>query len=292
MKLKNIYSKLQVFRWKSLLKGSDDVDGGANVKGSKNVKKPSWMTPISHGYHILEARSWGGEEDEVEKLDNVVVQREEKEGLELWFYGVSDASIGDGISRYLQSNFFDRKFKESLVVKASKDTMRKAYLDARAKLESDKPEKMVKSASAMIINGEKIVMAQMGGYRAIVCRDGMAHQLRVTHQYTGKRHWPHRLISGAMRIPRVRIQACHTGSESSRKQTDSLELIAASERIDSETEFIILASNGIFEVMRNQEAVDLIRHIDDPQEAAECLAREASMRMSRSNISCVVIRFD
>uniref|UniRef100_A0A803KSZ7 PPM-type phosphatase domain-containing protein n=1 Tax=Chenopodium quinoa TaxID=63459 RepID=A0A803KSZ7_CHEQI len=210
----------------------------------------------------------GGEEDELEKPDNVVVQREEKEDLELWFYGVSDASIGDGISRYLQSNFFDRKLKESLVVKVSKDTMRKAYLDARAKLESDKPEKMVKSASAMIFNGEKIVMAQMGGYRAIVCRDG------------------------AMRIPRVRIQACHSGSESSRKQTNSLELIAASERIDSETEFIILASNGIFEVMRNQEAVDLIRHIDDPQEAAECLAREASMRMSRSNISCLVIRFD
>ncbi|XP_021752125.1 putative protein phosphatase 2C-like protein 44 [Chenopodium quinoa] len=102
----------------------------------------------------------------------------------------------------------------------------------------------------------------------------------------------HCCITGAMRIPRVRIQACHSGSESSRKQTNSLELIAASERIDSETEFIILASNGIFEVMRNQEAVDLIRHIDDPQEAAECLAREASMRMSRSNISCLVIRFD
>lgn len=97
---------VQAFRWKSLLKGGDGVDG------SKNVKKPSWMVPISHGYHIVEGRSWRGEDEELEKPDNVVVQREEIDNLELWFYGVSDAGVGDGISRYLQSNLFDRKLKE------------------------------------------------------------------------------------------------------------------------------------------------------------------------------------
>lgn len=271
----------------------EDDDDGADVKGSKSVKKPSWMMPISHGYHIVEGRSWR-EDSELEQPDNVVVQREEMGNLELWFYGVSDARMGDSISKYLQSNLFDRKLKESLVSRKSKETMRKAYIDTRAKLESDKPEKMVNvgSASAMVINGDKIVMAQMGGFRAIVCRDGIAHQLRATHQYKGKRHWPRRLISGAVRIPKVRIQACHSGIELSRKQTNSPELIAATERIDAETEFIILASIGITEVMRNQEAVDLVRHIEDPQEAAECLAREALTRMSRSNISCLVIRFD
>ncbi|KNA12957.1 hypothetical protein SOVF_121580 [Spinacia oleracea] len=279
---------VQAFRWKSLLKGGDGVDG------SKNVKKPSWMVPISHGYHIVEGRSWRGEDEELEKPDNVVVQREEIDNLELWFYGVSDAGVGDGISRYLQSNLFDRKLKENLMIRKSKETMKKAYLDARTKLESDKQEKIVNagSASAMIVNGEKIVMAQMGGYRAIVCRDGMAHQLGETHQYRGKRHWPHRLISGALRIPKVSIQACHSGKEPNRTQGNTSELITVTERIDSETEFIILASIGISEVMRNQEAVDLIRHIDDPQEAAESLAREALARMSKSNISCVVIRFD
>ena len=44
--------------------------------------------------------------------------------------------------------------------------------------------------------------------------------------------------------------------------------------------------------MKNQEAVNLIRHIEDPQEAAECLAKEAFTRMSKTNISCLVIRFD
>jgi len=44
--------------------------------------------------------------------------------------------------------------------------------------------------------------------------------------------------------------------------------------------------------MKNQEAVSLISHIEDPQEAAECLANEALNRMSKSNISCLIIRFD
>ncbi|XP_057249221.1 putative protein phosphatase 2C-like protein 44 [Beta vulgaris subsp. vulgaris] len=290
MRLKDIRLKFQVLlRLRSFLKRDDD-DYDDDVK-----KKPSWMMPISHGHHIVDGRSWRGEDSELEQTDSVVVQREEMGNLELWFYGISDATIGDGISSYMQSNLFGKKFKESLVRRKGKETMKKAYLNAIEKIDSDNLEKIENfgSVSALVINGEKLVMAQMGSYKAIVCRDGMAHQLRPTHQHRGgKRHWPRRLISGAMHIPKVHIQARHSGTEPSRKQMNSSELIVVTDRIDSETEFIILASTGISEVMRNQEAVDLIRHIDDPQEAAECLTREALTRMSRSSISCLVIRFD
>lgn len=44
--------------------------------------------------------------------------------------------------------------------------------------------------------------------------------------------------------------------------------------------------------MKYQEAVNLIRHLDDPQEAAECLAKEALVRMSKTKISCLIVRFD
>jgi hypothetical protein len=46
------------------------------------------------------------------------------------------------------------------------------------------------------------------------------------------------------------------------------------------------------QVMNNQEAVHLIWHIEDPQEAAECLAKEALARRSKSSISCLIMRFD
>lgn len=297
MRLKDIALKFKALRLRRLLKGGDDDDHDDDGGVDKNVKKPSWMMPISHGYHVVEGRSsWGGKSGVLEEPDTVVVQREEMPNLELWFYGVSDARIANDVVKYMQSHFFSKKLKESQVRRKSKETMTKAYLNARSKLKengiSEKTMLNVGSASAIVIDGEKLVMAQMGDYRAIVCKDGMAHQLQPRHQRRGKRHWPRRLISGAMRIPKVRMQAWHSRREPSRKQTKCSEPITCTEKIDSDTEFIILASTGVWEVMRNQEAVDLIRHIDHPQEAAECLAREALTRMSRSNISCLVIRLD
>ncbi len=75
--------------------------------------------------------------------------------------------------------------------------MRKAYLGARAKVrEAQKADETwrVGSASVMVINGEKLVIANMGDYRAVVCRDGVAHQINSGHQQTAKRHWTRRLF--------------------------------------------------------------------------------------------------
>lgn len=43
--------------------------------------------------------------------------------------------------------------------------------------------------------------------------------------------------------------------------------------------------------MENQEAVDCIKHVEDPHEAAKRLAEEAVARNSRDDISCVVVKF-
>lgn len=77
--------------------------------------------------------------------------------------------------------------------------MRKAYLGARAKVrETQKSNETwrVGSASVMVINGEKLVIANMGDYRAVVCKDGVAHQMGSKHQQTAKRHWSRWLFYG------------------------------------------------------------------------------------------------
>ena len=115
-------------------------------------------------------------------------------------------------------------------------------------------------------------------------------------------------------------------------QSKGPELLVGAETIDSPTEFVILASTGIWEVrcvyyihfftlrpppaifptyflcackesstsifvlfiqvMNDQEAVLLIRDIYNPQIAAEYLANEALNRRSKSRISCLIIRFN
>ena len=43
--------------------------------------------------------------------------------------------------------------------------------------------------------------------------------------------------------------------------------------------------------MTNEEAVDIVRRIKDPEKAAKQLTAEALRRDSKDDISCVVVRF-
>ncbi|KAF2285515.1 hypothetical protein GH714_005203 [Hevea brasiliensis] len=268
--------KLMLAKIKAFRLGRFLIRDGGKKRKPDAAKKPSWVMPISHGCHVIEDQSVRGASDG-SGSGSVVVQREQIEELELWFFGVFDARIGDGVTKYLQSHLFDRNPKE--IRRKSKETMRKAYLGARAKVKetriSDDEKWRVGSASVMVINGEKLVMANMGDYRAVVCRDGVAHQVGRKHQQTAKRRWPRRLFS-------VRIWAWNSSKEAGAKHSKGSELVVGAERIDPDTEFVIIASNGIWEVMKNQEAVNLIRHLEDPQEASESLAKEALNRISKT----------
>ena len=75
---------------------------------------------MTHGYHVVE-NGWFRDElgsdsdsdsDSNSNSDSVVVQREQIDELELWFFGVSNARIGDGVTKYLQSHLFDKNPKQ------------------------------------------------------------------------------------------------------------------------------------------------------------------------------------
>ncbi|KAK8709750.1 hypothetical protein V6N13_060758 [Hibiscus sabdariffa] len=284
MGLKDVHFKLKAFKLRRFRIG----DGGSKKRENGVKKRPSWMMPVSHGYHVVENKSPRGSSDDEQEFDSVLVQREQIDELELWFFGVFDPRIGDGVTKYIQSHFFDKKPKQSRIGRKTKEIMNKAYLGARTKArEAQKEDETFRagSASVMLINGEKLVMANLGGYRAVICRDGKARQLSSKHHGGARRHWTRRLFP-------VRILACDSSNAAAIRHPKSSELVVGAEKLNAEAEFIIIASTGIWEVMKNQEAVNLIRHLEDPQDAAECLTKEASTRMSKSNISCVIIRFD
>ncbi|KAG0475618.1 hypothetical protein HPP92_015304 [Vanilla planifolia] len=63
------------------------------------------------------------------------------------------------------------------------------------------------------------------------------------------------------------------------------------EVVDGSLEFLILASDGLWDVVSNEEAVALVKPIEEPEQAAKLLLQEASRRGSADNITCVVVRF-
>lgn len=68
--------------------------------------------PVSHGCHVIEHRIIKGGSDGDSDCDSIVVQREQMENTELWYFGIFDALIGDGVIDYMQSHFFDKQLKE------------------------------------------------------------------------------------------------------------------------------------------------------------------------------------
>lgn len=91
---------------------------------------------------------------------------------------------------------------QSQIVREAKETTRKAYLSARAKIRESKKvmdgEAVMKVglASVMVVNGGKLVMGDMGDYRAVVCRNGVAKQTTSKHQQSAERYWTQRIIPG------------------------------------------------------------------------------------------------
>ncbi|GFY90135.1 protein phosphatase 2C family protein [Actinidia rufa] len=61
--------------------------------------------------------------------------------------------------------------------------------------------------------------------------------------------------------------------------------------ISVDSDLLILASDGLWKVMSNQEAVDIAKKIRNPQKAAKALIVEALHRESKDDISCIVVRF-
>lgn len=53
-----------------------------------------------------------------------------------------------------------------------------------------------------------------------------------------------------------------------------------------------LTSIQLWDVCTDQEAVDMVRHVQDPQTAAKALVDHALTRFSTDNLSCMIVRLD
>lgn len=79
------------------------------------------------------------------------------------------------------------------------------------------------------------------------------------------------------------------GDKSLKKHLSSEPYVTV-EKISEDAEFVILASDGLWKVMSNQEAVDCIKDIKDARSSAKRLTEEAVNRKSSDDISVIVVK--
>uniref|UniRef100_A0A2P2PS35 protein-serine/threonine phosphatase n=1 Tax=Rhizophora mucronata TaxID=61149 RepID=A0A2P2PS35_RHIMU len=264
---------------------SSAFDGKGRSKMSKN---------ITHGYHLVKGKSNHAMED------YVVSDFKRVNNNELGLFAIFDGHLGHDVANYLQTHLFDNILKENDFWTDTKNAIRSAY--------NITDDEILKKAlvlgkggstavTAILINGQKLVVANVGDSRAVICKNGVAKQLSVDHEPSKEKSIIESRGGFVSNIPgdvpRVdgQLAVARTFGDKSLKLHLSSEPDVVEQPIDDETEFVILASDGIWKVMSNQEAVDSIKGTKDAHSAAKSLIENALSKRSKDDISCIVVRF-
>ncbi|GJN71698.1 protein phosphatase 2C 1 [Purpureocillium lilacinum] len=138
--------------------------------------------------------------------------------------------------------------------------------------------------------------ANVGDARIILCRGGRA--LRLSYDHKGSDENEGRRIANAGGLilnNRVNGVLAVTRALGDAYMKD----LVTGHPYTTETviqpdldEFIIIACDGLWDVCSDQEAVDLVRNVQDPNAASKLLVDHALSRFSTDNLSCMIVRFD
>ncbi|KAJ8772066.1 hypothetical protein K2173_027243 [Erythroxylum novogranatense] len=222
------------------------------------------------------------------------------QGHELGLFAIYDGHLGDDVPVYLQKHLFTNILNEEEFWVDPGRSISKAYErtdQAILSRSSDLGRGGSTAVTAISINGRKLWVANVGDSRAVLSRGGKAIQMTTDHEPNTERgsietrggfvsNMPGDVprVNGQLAVSRAfgdKTLKSHLRSDPDIQPTD----------IDENTDVLILASDGLWKVMSNQEAIDIARRIKDPMKAAKQLTTEALRKESKDDISCVVVRF-
>ncbi|KAF2851762.1 protein phosphatase-like protein 2C [Plenodomus tracheiphilus IPT5] len=138
--------------------------------------------------------------------------------------------------------------------------------------------------------------ANVGDARIVLCRNGRALRLSYDHKGSDENEGRrvasagglilNNRVNGVLAVTRALGDAYMKDLVTGHPYTTETVIQA------DQDEFLILACDGLWDVCSDQEAVDLVRSVHDPQEASKKLVDYALARFSTDNLSCMVVRFD
>ncbi|KAK4859418.1 hypothetical protein QYF36_005069 [Acer negundo] len=222
------------------------------------------------------------------------------QGHELGLFAIYDGHLGENVPSYLQKHLFSNILKEEEFWVDPRRSISKAYEKTDQAIlshSSDLGRGGSTAVTALLINGQRLWVANVGDSRAVLSRGGQAVQMTIDHEPNTERGSIENrggFVSNMPGdVPRVNGQLAVSrafGDKSLKSHLRSDPDIEDSD-IDNHTDVLVLASDGLWKVLSNQEAVDIARKFKDPQKAAKQLIAEALKRDSKDDISCVVVRF-
>ncbi|XP_027355907.1 probable protein phosphatase 2C 9 [Abrus precatorius] len=270
----------------------NQVVGGG--RSSYSGKGKSNQSSVKYGFSLVKGKADHPMEDY--HVAKIVQFRDHELGL----FAIYDGHLGDSVPAYLQKHLFSNILKEEDFWTDPNSSIIRAYETTDQAIlshSSDLGRGGSTAVTAILINNRKLWVANVGDSRAVLSRRGVAIQMTTDHEPNTERgiienkggfvsNMPGDVarVNGQLAVSRAfgdKNLKSHLRSDPDVQHND----------IQQDTELLILASDGLWKVMANQEAVDIARRIKDPQKAAKELAAEALKRESKDDISCIVVRF-
>lgn len=250
---------------------------------------------VSFGYSLMR-----GKRSNMEDCHYAQFRREPKSGEVLGLFGVFDGHGGSNAAEYVKANLFINLVQHSKFGTDARLALAEAYENTDCQyLKHDSSSSRDDGCTAVtaVLLGQRLVVANVGDSRAVLCRRGQAIPMTVDHKPNSKEErqriekaggvvvW-----AGTWRVGGVLAVSRAFGDRPLKQYVIPTPDIR-DEWLSHDDEFLILASDGLWDVVSNQDAVQLVKDIQNAEAAAKRLTEEAYHRGSNDNISCVVIRF-
>jgi len=252
---------------------------------------------VEHGYHLVKGKSNHPMED------YLVAEYRQVGEHDLGLFAIFDGHLGHTVPDFLRSHLFDNILSEPEFLSDPKTAIQKAYQLTDEKILENASELGrggSTAVTAILIGSDKsvkLVVANVGDSRAVISKNGVAEQLSVDHEPNMERQTIEKkggFVSNLPGdVPRVdgQLAVARAFGDRSLKKHLSSEPYVIDETITENSDFLILASDGLWKVMSNQEAVDEIKDFKDAQAAAKHLTEQAVNRKSKDDISVIVVKF-
>eukprot|EP01128_Nolandella_sp_AFSM9_P004168 TRINITY_DN1825_c0_g1_i1.p1 TRINITY_DN1825_c0_g1~~TRINITY_DN1825_c0_g1_i1.p1 ORF type:complete len:875 (-),score=199.92 TRINITY_DN1825_c0_g1_i1:145-2736(-) len=220
------------------------------------------------------------------------------------FFAVYDGHAGHHVSDYLEHNMHVHFFNQRKLIQAGQieKALTKAFSLSEEQLTSEMQMRSLTGGATAVVSvlvDNLIVTGWVGDSRAVLCRGGKAVELTVDHSPSlPKEKERIEAAGGTIKededtgfIPRVNgalAMSRSFGDFEMKKVGVIAEPEFTSHYLTPEDEFILLASDGVFDTLNSQQAVDFIRREPFPSLAAERICVE-SRKESFDNITATII---
>jgi protein phosphatase 1L len=216
-------------------------------------------------------------------------------------FGVFDGHGGSRAAEYVKKHLFDNLLKHPKFIDDTKLAIAEAYKQTDQdylRAENGNQRDAGSTASTAVLVGERLLVANVGDSRAVICRDGTAVPLSSDHKpnRTDERQRIEDAGGVVMWVGTWRVGGVLAVSRAFGDRLLKRYVVAEPEiqedTIKEGVDFLVLASDGLWDVVTNDEAVSMVGPVPDPEDAAKMLTDEAYRRGSADNITCVIVRFN